>query len=69
MSYANHLCTCGGHKETDTMLCADCLDHLKDRPEMQTFKSDSSFASRRAAAIRLLSMARGRKQLRLQVAR
>jgi hypothetical protein len=69
MSFANHICPCGGHKETDTMLCRDCLEHLKDKPDMQTFNASGSFASRRASAIRLLSMARGRKQLRLTVAR
>ena len=69
MSYANHVCPCTGHKETDTMLCRDCMEHLKDKPDMHTFNSSASFTARRAAAIRLLSLARGRKQLRLVVAR
>ena len=37
MSYANHACPCTVHKVTDNMLCRECVDHLKDKPDMATF--------------------------------
>lgn len=63
MSYEDTNCPCGGKKPTDTMLCDECLAAFADRPEMGIFKDGSqNVASRRHAAIILVTLARGRKR-------
>jgi hypothetical protein len=62
MSYEDTKCPCGDRKPTDTMLCDACLDDLKDRREMATFRSAEPVEYRRHAATILLELARGRKR-------
>ena len=68
MSYDNTKCPCGGKKPTDTMLCADCNTWLADDREMKTFRDGNApVLWRRSAAISLLSMARKRNTLKVQL--
>jgi hypothetical protein len=62
VSYEDTNCPCGDRKPTDTLLCDACMEHLKDRREMATFKSNEPVEWRRHAAIILLALARGRKR-------
>lgn len=59
MSYENNICPCGGKKPTETMLCPDCQEALKDRREMQIMQDEHEDVElRRHAAIILLTLAR-----------
>ena len=63
MSWENEVCPCGGRKARETMLCERCREALADTYEMAVFSDETAdHGQRRAAAIRLLSMARRRKQ-------
>lgn len=62
MSYEDSHCPCGGLKLPYFMLCAACMDHMKDRPEMATFNSSDPVPLRRNAAVILVTLARGRKR-------
>jgi len=62
MAYEDTNCPCGDKKERETMLCELCMDHLKDRHEMQTWQDrEERWDFRRHAAIILLTLARRRK--------
>lgn len=66
MSYENTKCPCGGTKERETMLCADCEEYLADRKEMKVYRDiQHPLEYRRSAAIILilLSMVRKRKSV------
>lgn len=59
MAFHDTKCACGGHKLTDTMLCAACEASASATPEMRVFRDHlASQQSRRSAAIRLLAMSR-----------
>lgn len=61
MSYENQYCPCGGRKERETMLCANCVRDFADRPELQDYQNKNlSFDYRRNAALVLLSLAHQR---------
>ena len=63
MSYENTACPCGGKKERETMICADCQIAFADTREMKTVNDTTEPPwSRRPAAIRLLAMARRRNK-------
>lgn len=63
MSWENEVCPCGGRKARETMLCERCREALADTYEMAVFSDETAdHGQRRAAAIRLLSMARRREQ-------
>jgi len=64
MSYENTSCPCGGKKPTDTMLCDECNEAFKDRPEMRYLDPQWSTESRRHDAIILVSLARKRKRVK-----
>ena len=68
MSYENTSCPCGGRKERETILCLDCQDQTASTIEAAVMNDASrSWQTRRNAAIRLLSIARGRdKKLALR---
>ena len=68
MSYENTSCPCGGRKERETMLCLDCKAYVASTIEAAVMNDASrSWQTRRNAAIRLLSIARGRdKKLALR---
>ena len=70
MSWENGQCVCGGRKQRETMLCAECERALANRPEMATLKDGKlSKQFRRRAAFELLALARDRKgtQLRFEM--
>jgi len=61
MSYENTKCPCGEKKLSGTMICQACRDHLASTIELVGMDDPRlPMASRRAAAIRVLSMARNR---------
>jgi hypothetical protein len=66
MSYENNQCVCGGRKERETMLCADCISHISQTPDARLLAGykEASFRleQRRSMAIRLLSVARRRNK-------
>jgi hypothetical protein len=63
MSYENTACPCGGKKERETMICADCEQHFAATIEIATVQKKSwPMEVRRNAAIRLLAMARRRNK-------
>jgi len=65
MSYSDEKCPCGGKKQRDTMICADCETAFAERHEMTRYKDETvAIDLRRHAAIILLSLARGRKRKR-----
>jgi hypothetical protein len=62
MSYEDTNCPCGGKKDRETLICAECQKQFADTYEMRTFNNATEPPwSRRPAAIRLLTMARRRK--------
>lgn len=63
MAYEDTKCPCGGKKPTDTMLCDDCVEHLKDRREMAEYQDITlRHDYRRSAATILVSLARQRNK-------
>lgn len=63
MSYDSTVCPCGGSKLRETMLCAPCETHVAgsfDRVRMDDL--NAPWAQRRAAAIRVLAVARRRME-------
>jgi hypothetical protein len=67
MSYENSKCPCGGKKPTSTMLCDDCNSWLANDRDMKIFRDGNQPDwYRRGAAIRLLSIARRRHNLKIQ---
>lgn len=64
MAFDDEHCPCGGKKRRETMLCAECVAHVKDTLEWRVFTRDPvgmAYVAQRNAAIRLLKMARERK--------
>ena len=62
MSYENTACPCGGHKLTETMLCAACETAVAgsyDRKAMDDHRN--GFELRRQSAMRVLSISRRRR--------
>lgn len=63
MSFENTQCPCGGTKERETLICRDCLTQFTGSMELAIYQQhDGRTESRRAAAIRLLAMARKRQR-------
>jgi ribosomal protein L32 len=63
MSYENTECPCGGKKQRETLVCAECERQFADTYEMKSFRDLTEPPwSRRPSAIRLLSMARRRNR-------
>lgn len=63
MSFEDTHCPCGGKKERETMLCAECVEWLKDKPAMKAFLDETCAVEyRRQAAIILVTLARKRKR-------
>jgi DNA-directed RNA polymerase subunit RPC12/RpoP len=63
MSYENTECPCGGKKQRETLICAECERQFADTYEMKSFRDLTEPPwSRRPSAIRLLSMARRRNR-------
>lgn len=66
MSWDDTRCPCGDRKERETLLCPACREQFKNTIEMKVFSAIvprvDNRAERRAAAIRLLAMARRRKR-------
>jgi hypothetical protein len=62
MSYEDTNCPCGGKKERETMLCADCMKAFADTPDMKVFLDPIKYGvdARRPAAILLCAKARRR---------
>ena len=64
MSYENNKCPCGERKERETMLCADCERDFASTIELAAYRDETGPTGvRRHAAIKLLAMARRRKEL------
>lgn len=61
MSYEDTKCVCGGVKLTDTLLCAECVAAYTDNVYMKIYENEQG-EHRRSAAIKLLALARKRKQ-------
>jgi hypothetical protein len=62
MSYEDTNCPCGGRKQTETLLCDDCVEAFKDRNEMWSYRDAALPLSwRRQSAIILCALARGRR--------
>ena len=65
MSYENTSCPCGGKKERETMICADCVTAINGaNPNDLALYEDHRIptSTRRAMAIRILATARRRGQ-------
>lgn len=63
MAYENTQCVCGGKKERETMLCPDCKAYVASTIEAASLDDHRiPWQSRRNAAIRVLSLARGRNK-------
>lgn len=65
MSYENTSCPCGGRKERETMICADCVTAINAaNPNDLALYEDHRIptSTRRAMAIRILANARRRGQ-------
>ena len=65
MSYENTSCPCGGRKERETMICADCVTAINAvNPNDLALCEDHRIptSTRRAMAIRILANARRRGQ-------
>ena len=64
MSYEDTNCPCGGRKERETMLCAECMTAFKDTVDMKVFLDPIKYDvnARRGAAALLLAMSRRRKK-------
>jgi len=61
MSYDSIHCPCGGRKLPETMLCEACETHVACDPDRRRMEDPSAnWCARRAAAIRLLAVARRR---------
>lgn len=68
MSYADTNCACGGRKLTDSLLCAKCEASFATTDDLATYRDErASVVLRRTAAIRLLALARRRRQPYLPV--
>jgi len=69
MSYENNACPCGGRKERETMICAECADHIESTNaafDMKHLKDDSfPVGTRRGMAIRVLTISRNRKRSKM----
>jgi hypothetical protein len=69
MSYENTACPCGGKKERETMICADCVDYIESttaHTDLARHKDYSfSVEARRWMAIRVLTIARSRRRSKL----
>jgi hypothetical protein len=62
MAYEDDNCVCGGKKDRETMLCAECQQAFAAAPEMKHYQDPALRISfRRSCAIALLAMARRRK--------
>jgi hypothetical protein len=62
MAYEDTNCPCGGRKLTQVLLCDRCVEHVSASTDWQLFTDKSvSHGSRRAAAIRVLAVARKRR--------
>ena len=69
MSYENTACPCGGRKERETMICADCADYIESTNaafDLSRLK-DHTFpvGTRRGMAIRVLTISRNRKRSKM----
>lgn len=63
MSYENTSCPCGWKKPTNTMLCDECVEAFKDRPELKAYQDHTADTGyRRHCAIILVSNARKRRR-------
>lgn len=63
MAYEDTNCPCGGKKERETMLCADCQTAFADNVQMKILRDASAlFEWKRSSAIALLSLARRRNR-------
>lgn len=62
MSYENNQCPCGGKKLIETMLCVECEQSFAGCFDRRCMEDPTvSWEDRRAAAIRLLAVARKRQ--------
>lgn len=63
MAYEDTHCPCGGKKIVGNMLCFSCEADFADRPELTNYQDIRlPWEARRAAAIVLVSLARGRRR-------
>lgn len=61
MSYENNRCPCGNRKPRETMLCHACAALVAGSPDAITMADEAApLATRRRAAVRILSRARTR---------
>lgn len=72
MAWHDTKCPCGGRKETDTLICAKCVEHAQEDHsrayDLRTFQDGKeSIEHRRGAAVRLLAAARRRKPHQYQL--
>lgn len=61
MSFEDTNCPCGERKDPHTLLCEQCQEEFKQRPELKDYANDQlGMQRRRDAAIILVTLARGR---------
>jgi hypothetical protein len=62
MSYSDHNCVCSGKKLSETFLCPQCEEAVKDTHDRITMDNPAApFEARRSSAIRVLAVCRQRQ--------